>query len=127
MATQVAWIMIGDFPGVFSSQFKTTGIDQLVDILGDKNHFEVDHKLGIFVFEAVVTMWRRDHDLLHTMIDKFLDIFLGKTLEQIFIASFADTFTAAAFLGAKDPKIDSGLIQESGRGDRHFSHPRVIA
>ena len=103
--------MIGDFFCILALELEPAIAHQLVEILGDENHLEVDHELGIFVFEAVVAMRGGDHDFLDATVDKGLDVVLGQPFEQIFIAGLADAFSAAAFPGTQDAKIDSGLVQ----------------
>ena len=45
------------------------------------DHLEVHHEFRIFVFEGVVAMGGRNKDLLHPIIDKGFDVFLGQSFE----------------------------------------------
>jgi len=47
------------------------------EILGAMDHLEVHFELRILVLEGVVAMRGRNKDLLHAMVDKRFDIFLG--------------------------------------------------
>ena len=50
-------------------------------ILGDMNDLKVHLEFGILVLEGVVAMGGRNKDLLHAVVDKGLDVFLGQFFE----------------------------------------------
>ena len=68
-----------------------------------------------------------NQDLFHPMIDKGLDVFPGQAFEQFLIAGLADAFSAAVLLGAQDPEIHPGLVEDRGRGPGDLFQSRVIA
>ena len=102
-------------------------MNELEQILGDVNHLKVHLEFGIFVLEGVVAMRRGNEDLLHSIVDKSLDVFLGQALEQLLIPRLADALSAAAFLGTQDSEIHPGLVEDGRRGPGHFLQSRVIA
>ncbi len=112
--------MIGDFFGVFFIELESSGINQLGQILGDVHHFKVDHKFGVLIFKRVVAVGGRNQDPFDPVIDKGFDVFFGQALEQLFIACFADAFSAAIFLVAQYAEIDPGFFKNTGGGHGHL-------
>ena len=91
------------------------------------DHLEVHLEFRILVLEGVVAMGGRDKDLLHAMVDKGLDVFLGQRLEELLIAGLADALSAAVLLRAQYPEIYPCLIEDLGRGLGYLLQSRVIA
>jgi len=88
---------------------------------------EVHHELGIFVFERVIAMRRRNDNSFDAAVDKCLDVFLGQAFEHVFAACFADTFTTTVFLFTQYSEIDPGLVENGGCGSGNFFHSGVKA
>ena len=69
------------------------------------DHLEAHLELRILVLEGVVAMRGRNKDLLHAIVDKRLDVFLGQFFEELFIAGLADAFSAAILFGTRVSRI----------------------
>jgi len=127
VAAQVAGVMVGDLLPVLLGNGKPPLVEELEQVLGDVDHLEVHHELGILVLEGMVAMGGLNKYLLYPVIDKGLDVLFRQLLEQFFIARLPDALPAAVLLGAEDAEIDACLIEYPGGRLGYLFEPRVIA
>src|SRR5439155_23507076 len=75
-------------------------------------HFVLPTKLWIFIFERVVTMWARRHDLLHIAACKCLDIGVCALLKKKLVANSARGIAGAGFLFTEHGEVHSCIPKQ---------------
>ena len=88
-------------------------------------HFVLPTKLWIFIFERVVTMWARRHDLLHIAACKCVDISVCALLKKKLVANSARGIAGAGFLFTEDGEVHSRVLQQLHRRTCDFLRARI--
>ena len=74
-------------------------------------HLVLAAELWVFIFERVVTMWARGHDLLCLVALQGLDIGLRELLEQELIADPTRRIAGATLLWAEHREIHASFLE----------------
>jgi hypothetical protein len=119
--------MISDFLPILLGELKLALFDKLQQVLRGMHYFEIHTEFGILILERVITMWRRNKDLLHPVVDEGLNIFPGQVPEKCLVTDLTNTLSAAIQLGSQYPEIYPRLAKDIGSGNSHLLRSCVIA
>ena len=121
--------MVGDGQIDFFPQLQLAAFDQLVDVFGDMQNFEVALQVEFVIehLEGLIAVGAGRHDRFGA---GFLDhghVLLGLIEKILFIAHLVGTSAAAGFRITGDAEIDTGLFQYLGGGLGQLLHILIVA